>query len=245
MKTKTRIAIACLSMLLIAFTANAQWGQEKVKGNGNMVTKERNTGDYDAVNIAGSFDVELVSGTEGNIVIKAEENLIPHIETEVKNNTLKISVEKGYDLRPGKNHKMQITVPFQDISKVSLAGSGDVMTKSAIKADTFKASLAGSGDMSLEVNAAKVAGDVAGSGDLVLSGNTTEFDCNIAGSGDINAAGLKAENVEASISGSGDAHVHCNGMLKGRIVGSGNIKYRGNPQKEDTKVIGSGKISKE
>ncbi|MCB0374876.1 MAG: DUF2807 domain-containing protein [Sinomicrobium sp.] len=246
MKTGTPIATLCISIFLIAISANAQWrgSNEKVKGNGSMVTKERKTADYDAISVAGSFDVELVAGTEGNIVINAEENLIPHIETEVKNNTLKIGVEEGYSLHPGRNHKMLITVPFKDISKVSLAGSGDVMSKNPIKADSFTASIAGSGDMDLEVNASQVKGSVAGSGDLRLKGSTTDFECSIAGSGDVYAFDLMAENVEASVSGSGDARVYCNGALKARVVGSGDITYKGNPKKEDTKAMGSGDISK-
>ena len=245
-KTKTLITTVCLSIFLITASANAQWwGSKKVKGNGKMVTKEQKTGDYDAIGVAGSFDVELVSGTEGNIVIRAEENLIKHIEIEIKDNVLKIKTEKGYSLRPSKNNKMLITVPFKDISKVSLAGAGDVVTKNAvIRADSFKASIAGSGDMVLEVNASRVKGSIAGSGDLKLMGSATDFECKIAGSGDVHAFDLKSENVEASISGSGDARVHCNGMLKARVVGSGDIKYQGSPQKEDTKVTGSGVISK-
>ena len=242
---KTRIATVCLSLFLITLSVNAQrWGGEKVKGNGNIVTEDRKTGTYDEIKIAGSFDVDLVSGTEGNITINAEENLIKHIKTEIKGNALKIYVEEGYNLQPSGNHKMLLTVPFNDISEVSLAGSGDVVTKNGIKADNFKASVAGSGDMNLEVNAATIKGSLAGSGDISLRGSTTDFECNIAGSGDIHAFDLKAENVEASISGSGDAEVHCNGNLKARIAGSGDIKYKGSPKKEDTKAVGSGSISK-
>lgn len=246
MKTKTLITTLCLAFFLTTASVNAQWwGSEKVKGNGNMVTKERKTGDYDAISVAGSFDVELVSGREGNITISAEENLIKHIETEVKGDVIKIRIEKGYSLRPSRGKKILITVPFKDISKVSLAGSGDVFTKnSSIKANSFKASLAGSGDIVLDVDATTVEGSLAGSGDISLKGSATDFECRVAGSGDIHAYDLKARNVEVSISGSGDVQVHCDGSLKGRISGSGGIKYKGSPDKEDTKVSGSGSISK-
>lgn len=245
MKTTSLITTFCLLLFLTTTSVNAQWwGGKKIKGNGNMVTKERNTGDYDGVSVAGSFDVELVSGREGAISIKAEENLIEYIETEVKNDILKIKIEKGYSLRPSGGRKIMITVPFQDISQVSLAGSGDVVSKSSIRADKFKASVAGSGDMALEVNAGAVEGKIAGSGDLKLTGTAREFECRIAGSGDIDAYNLKAGDVDASIAGSGDIRVHCDGKLKARISGSGGIRYKGNPEKEDTKISGSGRVSK-
>ena len=36
-------------------------GNEKIKGNGNMVSEERTTSDYDEVQLVGSMDVELIS----------------------------------------------------------------------------------------------------------------------------------------------------------------------------------------
>ena len=35
----------------------------------------------------------------------------------------------------------------------------------------------------------------------------------------------------------------CNGKLKARVSGSGDISYSGNPTNKDTKVSGSGDIS--
>ncbi|MEL4308886.1 head GIN domain-containing protein [Joostella sp. CR20] len=237
-----------LASILIAssVTVNAQWfgSNNQIKGNGNVTTVERNTDDYDAIGVAGSFDVELVAGTEGKITITAEENLIPHIETEVKQGSLQIKTEKGYSLNPSRNNTILITVPFESIDAVSLAGSGDVITKSTIKAEDFKSSLAGSGDLTLDIEANNIKSHLAGSGDVVLRGSTTNFDCSLSGSGDISAKQLKAVNVEVGISGSGDVDVHCDGELKVRVSGSGDVEYYGNPTKEDSKVSGSGDVSR-
>ncbi len=234
------------TILLFITTANAQWGNgKKIKGNGKVITKDRKTEDYNKISVAGSLDVVLVSGTEGNITIKGEENLIEYIITEVKKGKLKIKVEDGYSLKSSNGKTILITVPFQDIEAVSLAGSGDVSSKSTIKASDFKTSLAGSGDLNLTVDASKVKASVAGSGDLQLKGKTQTFKCSVAGSGNVHAFDLKANTVDVSVSGSGDAKVYCNDELNASIVGSGDVKYKGNPAKQDTKVIGSGDIEKE
>jgi len=47
-------------------------GWEKVKGNGNMTTETRTTGDYDGIKCAGSMDYILVAGTEGKIKLEGE-----------------------------------------------------------------------------------------------------------------------------------------------------------------------------
>lgn len=77
-----------------------------------------------------------------------------------------------------------------------------------------------------------------------LSGSTRNLEVSISGSGDIKAYDLEADYVEATISGSADIEITANESLKARVSGSGDISYRGNPKKIDTKTSGSGDISK-
>ncbi len=242
---KTTVLI--FGFLLAITSVNAQWwGGNKIKGNGNVVTDERKTSDYDQINVAGSLDVELFSGSEGNITVKAEENLLEFIITEVKGNRLVIKVKDGHSLSPSIHNSILITVPFKDIELVSLAGSGDVYTRpnNIIKASSLKTSLAGSGDVKLEIDAEEVKASVSGSGDVSLMGGATKLTCSVAGSGDIHAYELKTKDVEASVTGSGDIKIYCDGVLTAKVTGSGDIKYKGNPTKEESKTVGSGSVSK-
>ncbi|HQV37276.1 MAG TPA: DUF2807 domain-containing protein, partial [Flavobacterium sp.] len=63
-----------------------------------------------------------------------------------------------------------------------------------------------------------------------------------AGSGDIKAFELVSENAKVNVSGSGDIKVNCTEFIEARVAGSGDIEYKGNPKKVDTKVAGSGTI---
>lgn len=227
---------------LISFTCNAQWN--KIQGNGKVVTETRNTADYDTINVGGSFDVNLVAGNEGKIIIKGEENLLSAIKVEVEGNALKIYVDKGISIRPGSGKKIEITVPFEKISALSLSGSGDIQTKNQIKSDTFSAKLSGSGNFNLNIDSNDLDLNLSGSGDVILQGSADKFTTKLAGSGNINASDLKSKNVDANVSGSGNSVVNCEANLTARVSGSGNIKYLGNPEKRDVKVSGSGNIRK-
>lgn len=223
---------------------NAQW--KKVKGNGTIVTVERTTGDYDAIAVSGFFDVDLVEGEEGTLILKGEENLLDHVVTEVEGNKLILKVEKGYNLRPSswdKDHTIRITVPIQNIDEVTLSGSGDIVGKKTLKTANFKTRMSGSGDITLDVDANSVEATMSGSGDITLSGSTQHLDVSVSGSGDVEAYDLDAQTVEATVSGSANVKVTAKEMLKARVSGSGDIRYRGNP-KLDSKSSGSGDISK-
>src|SRR5690606_29610430 len=234
--------LVLLSITILAFTTlNAQ---KKVKGNGKMTTVTRSTETYNSIYCTGSFDYILVAGKEGNITLEGEENLLEHIETKVKDGKLVIKVENNKQLKTSMNKGIKITIPFQDIEGVALAGSGDLWNEDVITANTFKAALAGSGDVTLKINASHVKGSLAGSGDLTLKGVTENLDASVAGSGDFHGFDLEAQNTEVNVAGSGDAQVVSKKSLKARVSGSGDISYRGNPEFEDTKVAGSGSIRK-
>ena len=243
MKIMNKLATLSL-VLLFSASCTAQWGK-KVKGNGNVVTIERSVGDYDGIGVSGWFDVELVDGSEGELTIKGEDNLLEHIVTEVKNGKLSIKVEKGYNLKPSSwDGGIVITVPVEDINSIALSGSGDIVGKTTLKANNFKTAMSGSGDITLDVDVSSISASMSGSGDITLSGNAGDFDATISGSGDIKAYDLDADNVDATVSGSADIKVTAKKVLKARVSGSGDISYRGNPEKVDTKTSGSGDISK-
>jgi hypothetical protein len=243
MKQSIKLAVICV--LAYATVAQAQWSfKNKIKGNGKVVTEKRNTASYDQITVSGFYDVNLVAGEEGNITLWGEENLLSLIKIEVQDNILKIYTEKDKNIHTSQGKNITITVPFQTLNLVSLSGSGDIKTQNTIKSKTFIAKLSGSGDLNLDVEANHFEASLSGSGDISLKGKTEDFISKISGSGNIDASTLESKNVDISISGSGDSKVYCSETLKARVSGSGDIEYKGNPKNKDTKVRGSGEISK-
>ncbi|WP_047244798.1 head GIN domain-containing protein [Maribacter thermophilus] len=237
-----------VTTLLFVFTITVscagQWGKS-IKGNGEKVTIDRSTEDYDAIAVSGFFDVDLVDGNEGNITLEGESNLLEYIITEVKDDKLVIKTKKGVNLKPSNwNNGIRITVPIESVDAIALSGSGDIVGKTTIKGNSLKTAMSGSGDITLKVDTQYLSASMSGSGDITLSGNTEDFEATISGSGDIKAFDLEADNVNATVSGSADIKVTANKTLKARVSGSGDITYRGNPSKLDTKTSGSGDISK-
>ncbi len=234
--------ILAVATVMTFSCAEAQWGGKKIKGNGQITTVTRTTSDYDAIHCAGSFDYMLVAGKEGQLTLEGEENLLEYIVTEVKDNKLVIKTEKNKNIQTSRNKTIKITIPFEDISDVSLSGSGDLWNEDTINADNLSTSITGSGDVVLSVKANSTKAKVTGSGDLTLKGKTENLEADLTGSGDFHGFDFESTNTNVSVTGSGDAAVVCNGNFKARVSGSGDIEYKGKPTNEDTKVSGSGSI---
>lgn len=228
-------------ILAISFTANAQWwGSKKVKGNGNVTTETRKVDDFDKVSVGGSFDVILVAGKEGKVTLKGEENILRYVITEVSGDKLKIKFKNNTNIRMTK--KLTVTVPFEDIEGVSLGGSGNVIVKKTIEANSASFAIGGSGNIVADVESNTTKVSIGGSGDVKLSGKTDNLKCSIAGSGSIKAYDLETEDLKASIAGSGSVKTTVNKKIKASVVGSGSIYYKGKPTHIDTNSIGSGDV---
>ena len=243
--SKMKKSIKTILSLIIFFSLSLGHSQslinKKVVGNGNITTKTLSTADYDIIKGVGFMDIHLEKGTEGNIAVTTDDNLHEYIEIKVKNKVLIVKTKKNINLKTKKG--IHITVPFEDISKVTLTGSGDINTKDIIMANEFNASVVGSGDIILTVKASKVEVVVSGSGDVTLSGSTSNLVVGVRGSGDFRGFDLNSQNTNVSVSGSGDAKVVAKEKLIARVSGSGDIIYKGNPAKRDVKTSGSGDIS--
>ena len=237
-----KIFTIILALIITSTSLNAQFFNKKIKGNGNIITTDRSVSDFDKIGVAGSFDVILKKGNEGEISIQADENLMEYIITEVKDGSLKIKPKKGHQLKSTKT--IQITVGFNNLEEVSLAGSGDVTSTDAINAADLKLSLAGSGDINLKVSTKNLNSNIAGSGNINLNGSTDEFSCNIAGSGNLNGYDLTATIANAKIAGSGNVKVNAVNEIHAKIAGSGNVYYTGNPDVEKSNSAGSGSLKK-
>ncbi|MDP2061195.1 MAG: head GIN domain-containing protein [Flavobacteriaceae bacterium] len=232
--------ILILALILISSSTFAQGWFGKIKGNGNVITEKRSTEAYDEISVGGSFEVQLVSGSEGNITLEGEENILEVVETEVKNGELKIRFRDHVNVQTHK--KIKVTVPFKDLRGVTLAGSGKIYSDVTVFTASFEAKVSGSGNIRIPVEAQKTIAHVTGSGDINLSGKTEDLEVKVTGSGDFDGRSLSSNNTSASVTGSGDITVVSNQKIYARVTGSGDILYLGKPEKEDIKVTGSGKV---
>ena len=164
------------------------------------------TGNYDKIQVSGSYTINLVPGTEGNITINGEdpERLI---EVETEGNTLKIHSKKAN----GKKYSFKsivITVPVESINEITLSGSGNINSEETLKSTSFLAMISGSGRISLNIEAQSIAASVSGSGKIELNGKAQNLDTAVSGSGSINAFDLVTAETTSMVSGSGTSKIN-------------------------------------
>jgi hypothetical protein len=205
-------------------------------------TETRNVSSFDQVHVSGSFEVMLAKGNTESVKIESSSLELDKIETEVEGNKLKIGLKKGTYRNTG---NIKVYVTYKEIEGIHSSGSSSVTCNSDLKADNFELHTSGSGSIkiaSLNTNALKIHN--SGSGSVEVAGTAKKQSVNISGSSKINAFDLKSEESEVSISGSGNVNINVTQSLEARVSGSGDIRYKGNPDIRNIHVSGSGNIKK-
>lgn len=237
--------VKTLALAIATLSVAASCAQKRIKGSGNVVTIERTTNNYDGISVSGFYEVELVNGQEGNLTLKGEDNILNNIETEVKGGTLHIKSMDNTNLIPSRGEEVFITIPVDEIDKIRLSGSGHFVGKKTLKTNDLDIQVSGSRNIDLTVETDQVSVQTSGSSNIQLKGNTDELKVQSSGSSNVKAFNLETDEATFELSGSSDVEITVNESLTSRVSGSGNIRYRGNPEKVDSKISGSGRVSKE
>jgi len=222
------IILAALSSLVL-FSSCREIFAKRIRGNGNIVTQSRSTGEFNSIRVSGNIDIYASQDSTESVKVETDENLQEYVEIINDGKVLRIHTKEGYNPRPSKTIKVYVS--SNEFKSFDASGSCDMYSQGQISStDALDFHASGSCKINMDVNAPKVSAHVTGACDVILKGETKDFNVDGSGSTDIRCFDLKADNVDLDISGSGDAEIFANSTLKGSASGAADIKYKGSAQ---------------
>lgn len=238
---KYALFIACIATILFA----ASCKRNVLRGEGSRTTSAPAVSSFSAVdiNIAVKADITVQNGAQPGIQFNGYENIIKHIKTSVKNNTLYITsdLDDMWDIDLD-GVTANITVP--SITALTLTGAPDANMHGNITGSDFKLEISGASKVVIDnINVDNFSSEVSGAADIEVKGGAVKkASYEISGAGKILAFPLQAAETSASISGAGKSEVTALTKLHASISGAGTIKYKGHPEVTQ-EVSGVGTIS--
>ena len=208
---------------------------------------DRHLSDFNAVNVAGPFDVDIIQGATESVKVEAPSDVMDRILTEVNGGVLKIYNKHGnwnWGDFWGHHKKILVHVTIKDINSINISGSGDVSFREGITANSLKLHISGSGDMTGKLSAKTLESSITGSGDMKLSGNAESSTVSVVGSGDFTARNLLTVSSAVRVSGSGDAEINASDKVDAAVNGSGDVRYTGAAKNINSRKSGSGDITR-
>jgi uncharacterized protein YxeA len=211
-----------------------------VRGEGNVVKKERAVSSFNGIRVSSGIDVYLNQGDKESITVEADENLHEYILTEINNGVLHVYSE--VNIREAKMKRVYVTM--KNVTSLKTSSAGDIVGETAIKGDNIEIGASSAGDIKLEVYAKNIEVDISSSGDVNLSGEAEILKADLSSAGDLDAYGLKVKEVDVDVSSAGDARVNVSERLTARASSAGDISYQGDPKYVDAHASSAGGIHK-
>ena len=188
-----------------------------IRGNGHIKTEERQVSSFANLDAGGAFEIEWQNGPPA-LRITTDENLLPHIEDNVSDDTLYLRTRDH--VWPTQGIKVVISSPIRTGGRIRGAVK---LTVKQLSGPTFALEATGASEVFLDGSIDRLLVDMTGASQLV-------------------ADGLKAKTAEISTTGAGNAEVAVTDSLKVVITGAGKVTYSGNPSTIKKQILGAGSI---
>lgn len=208
-------------IVIAAFLALALAGCDVggLRGNGHLVTEQRDLAPFKNLEIGGAFDIDWRSGSP-SVSVTTDENLMQFVELHVSDGTLHARTARS--VHP--THSIKLKLTGSALEAASLSGA------SRLQAD--------------QLSGARFSLETAGASKVQLQGAVTELVAGMTGASNLRAESLQTKSAELSLAGAGSARVNVSDALKVSITGAGKVEYSGNPAQVERHITGAGTIRK-
>jgi hypothetical protein len=203
-------------------------------------TETRNIASFSGVKVAEGVDVYLKKGDKESVKVEVTGTSADNVLTEVSGSYLKVHLRDG-------NYRhvdAKVYVTYVKIEKLSASSAGSIFSDGVVKADKMEitASSAGTVELNLEANSAEISASTAG--DLELSGKCKSATLDASSAGEIDAYDLMVEEAEVTSSTGGSIKLSVSKNLDARASTGGTVRYRGNPDRNNTSSSTGGSVKK-
>ena len=181
---------------------------EKVVGNDKSVTKTQVLQSFEAINVNGNFELTIEPGKTSQVVVTADENIMPYIDIGVSQNTLNMGMKSGIVIFSSNSQKAVVTT--EKLVNVNMTGNAKLEAKN-IQEESITLTLSGNSAVN-------------------LAGQVKNLAINLRGNAKVNARDLKADKVTITGAGNLDITVRAAKKLSMTAAGKSNVKYYGNPE---------------
>ncbi len=202
-----------------------------LRGSGNVISETREVSGFDKIQIDGAGELYLTQGDQESLEIKAEDNIIEQIRTEVQDGTLVISFDEHFprlNLVPTRTIRFNLSVI--DVEKITINGAATV-TAEEWQGESLEVEINGAAEIDMhQVDLAVLDLRLDGGADCSMSGSAQDVTVRVDGAGSVDLKDLQSSTSEVVINGASEARLWVTEKLNAEINGAGSIRYYGSPQ---------------
>lgn len=171
---------------------------DDLEGSGTVVVESFDFNEFDEIRIGSTFDVDVEVGPAASVVVRADDNLIAHLEVELDDGELKLGLDGG--LRSG---TLEATVTLPALRSLDISGASEVTI--------------------VGIDAADLDLDISGASELTASGRAAALRLDASGASDVALDELNVATARVDISGASDVDLRDAAMVRGELSGASDL----------------------
>lgn len=236
-----------LFLFVLVFGLQAQqsynngWGNgPKVRGNGEVVTKDRSVKSFDGVQVCCGMRVELTEGSNFSVQVEAESNIQEYVRTEVSGGRLEIGFTKKVNLKTTERIVVYVTLPR--LEYVGVSSGSRLVGMTPFSGEDLELEASSGSKVSLEFSGDRVRANASSAGRVELKGTGTSIKANASSGASVRAGDFAAKRGDANASSGGGITVNVSEELEADASSGGGVKYHGNPTNVDSDRSSGGSV---
>jgi hypothetical protein len=212
--------LLCLIVLLPLLTAGCHHGRGSgIKGSGKRITEKRQVGQFTSITTEGAFNIEVVCQKDVGMEVEGDDNVLPLVTAEVKNNVLRLSNSKSYSV----NDPITFRITVPNLEAIMANGAGKIQ-------------ISGVNNDKLQISS-------EGAPIITASGSTKMIGIDTSGAAKIDTHNLRSTHAIVDSKGVSKVDLGVSDKLDVTVSGPSQVTYRGDPVVNKT-IHGPGKVEK-
>jgi len=246
------------SFLIAGFVA-----ADPISGSGRVVDETRAVGEFVRIQVASGIQARIEAGPRSALALRGEDNVLPHVRTEVQGGTLRIGFEPKISVRTREPIQVALSVPSLDGLSASggsridaatpsgdalaldASGGAHIRLAASVKPRQLAIQASGGAEISLDrASASALSISMSGSAVVSLAGRGDTVALEFSGGSELRAPKLTVGNLEVEGSGGGVATLHVTGSVHGSLSGGSQL-HIGSQAAVDVHTSGGASVTAE
>ncbi|NNE56988.1 MAG: hypothetical protein HKN36_02670 [Hellea sp.] len=206
--------LLAVSTIMIGAATLAQ-AHDDDKDRGPTTTQNFDLTGFDAIDISGVYDAEILVGNDYSIRLEGSEKDMEHARVELDGKTLELGKVNGKS-RWNNGHTIEAYITLPKLAALDVSGVTDALV-TGVDSENFEL-------------------DVSGVADVIIDGSCGALEADISGVSDIEAADFKCKSADVDMSGVGDITVFASESIDADVSGVGDVVVYGSPKNIEKSV---------
>lgn len=214
---------------------------DSIKGSGNVVMETREFSEFTKITTGHSFEITVTQSEDYSVIIKADDNLVEHLDVRLDGDTLVVNMAPGKSAR---NATLEAEVSLPYLAGVNFAGASQGNLLGIASQGDFTVSVSGASFLQGDLEVGRLEVNVSGASRIDLNGSSAAMDLHGSGASNLDMEDFTVDSAQVNLSGASTARLNVTSDIgPATLTGASRLIYSGDPAFRDFKTSGASSIS--